>query len=438
MSILRNKFMMATAAVGLLALNANAQEDFYNRDKYESVADRKQPDFDPESVRVGAFIVDSSLSIGVGATDNVFAASGDSAAEPEESDTIFDVTADANARTDWSNHEVALRGRLGRSEYSDLSDESFTELDVAASGRLDVSRQVYLAAEVTHRDTVQPRANYANGSQLDSPIEFSRSGIQLSANYRNQRVQWNNILRLTQVDFDDGLFRNTTNVFEQDFRDNEDLNLTSRLSYAISPNVAVFAQGSAHQTEYDETQTVIDPITLAATERSRDSEGYVVAGGVNFETSNLMRGDIAVGLFSEDKDDEAFEDVDGLSVDGRLEWFPTQLTTVELNAGRRVVDNGIIESPSTLQTTLGAKVDHEFSRQVVGSVYGTLTEDDFQEINRTDDYTRAGAAITYKLNKRVHLTGSLQNISRDSSSNLVGFDPSFSANEVGIALSFFP
>ena len=436
MKNLRNTTLLAVAAFGLVATHANAQSDFYSRDKYESVADRVQPDFDPEPIRLGTFVVKSDLTLGVEGTDNVLASNGNDPADPEESDTIFSAEIGANARTDWSVHQISLRGRLGQNEYSDFSEESFTDVNLGAGGRLDVSRDLSLSADIGYRDSVQPRANYANGSELASPIEFNRTTFTLGANYQNDRFQWNNSLRLTEADFDNGFNRITNMPFNQDFRDNQNLNLTSRLSYAVSPNVAVFGQGSVSQADYDSDQTFVEegvPVT-----RTRDSDGYTVAAGVNFETTNLLRGDVAVGFFSEDKKDERFEDVDGLSVDGSVEWFPSRLTTVEFTAGRRVIDNGLIDSPSTLQTSYGANVDHEFSRQVVGSLFGFIAEDDYQEIDRTDDNTRLGAALTYKLNKRVHLTGTVQNVERDVSQAANLFDPSFSANEIGIRLSFFP
>lgn len=451
MKNLRNMSLLAIAASGLVVSHANAQSDFYSRDKYESVTERAQPDFDPEPVRLGSFLVQSDLTVGASTTDNVLAASGNpfvdglgaTIQDPEESDTILSAAIGADARTDWSVHQIGLRGRLEQNEYSDFSEESYTQIDVGAGGRLDVSRDLSLNADVGYFDSVQPRANYANGAELDAPIEFNRTTFTVGANYQNDRIQWNNSLRVTDSDFDNGVNRITGDPFNQDFRDNQNTNLTTRLSYAISPNVAVFGQGSASQAEYDSDQSFTDTDPTSAgfgtvTTRTRDSDGYTVAAGVNFETTNLLRGDIAVGFFSEDKKDEAFEDVDGLSVDGSVEWFPSRLTTVEFVAGRRVTDNGLIESPSTLQTNFGATVDHEFSRQVVGSLFGDFTEDDYQEVDRTDDYRRLGAALTYKLNKRVHLTGSVRNIERDVNQLANQFDQSFSANEIGFKLSFFP
>lgn len=451
MKNLRNISILAIAASGLIGTHANAQSDFYSRDKYESVSERAQPDFDPEPVRLGTFLVKSDLTVGASTTDNVLAASGNpfvngtgtTIQDPEESDTIFSAAIGADARTDWSVHQIGLRGRIEQNEYSDFSEESYTEIDLGAGGRLDVSRELSLNADIDYLDSVQPRANYANGAELAAPIEFNRTTFTVGADYRNDRIQLNNSLRVTDRDFKSGVNRVTGNPFDQDFRDNQNTNLTSRLSYAVSPNFAVFGQGSGSQSRYDNDQTFLDTDPTSAgfgtvSSRTRDSDGYTVAAGVNFETTNLLRGDIAVGFFSEDKKDEAFEDVDGLSVDGRVEWFPSRLTTVEFLAGRRVTDNGLIESPSTLQTTFGATVDHEFSRQVVARVFGDFTEDDYQEVDRTDDYRRLGAAVTYKLNKRVHLTGSVRNVERDVNQITNQFDQSFSANEIGFKLSFFP
>ena len=438
MKTLRTQSVVAIAVLGLTAGYADAQSNFYNRDKYEAVKDRSQPDFDPEAIRVGTFIVNSDVTIGAAATDNVFATNGNTPADAEESDIIYGGSAGARARTDWSNHEVGLRGRVSRTEFSDFSDESFTDIDLGANGRLDVSRDFDFRGDVAYSNSVQSRADFADGGQLDSPIERTRTSVSVSANYLNDRFQWNNSVRLSETDYENGVFRGTNTVFEQDFRNNQRTDLTSRLSYAISPNVAVFGQGTVSQTDHDSDQTAFDSTTNMTVTRSRDSEGYTVAAGVNFETNNLIRGDIAVGFFSEDKEDDAFEDVDGLSVDARAEWFPSRLTTVTFTGGRSVVDNGLIESPSTLQTRFGANVDHEFSRQVVGSVYANFVQDDYQEIAREDDFTRIGAEVRYKLNKRIHITGNVQNVNRDVSGVTAGFDPGFSANEIGFGISFYP
>lgn len=432
------QFVVAFAAAGLGVSTADAQSEFFSRDKYEAVKDRQQPEFDPEPIRAGSLIVNADAIIGFDATDNAFAASGNNAAEAEEADSIFIASVGARARTDWSVHEIGFGGRVLRSEYASLDDESFTEYEVGASGRLDVNRSLDVNSSLTFRDGVQSRTDYVNGSELQGPIENTTTTARLGMNYRSERIRVRNELSLTQQDFEDGFFRETNTVFDQDFRDNDAIDLTTRVSYAVSPDIAVFGQGSYRETQFDTDQMVLDTSTNTMQSLSRDSKGYTISAGVDFETNNLVRGDVAIGVFSEDKKEESFEDVDGLSVDGRLQWFPSRLTTVGLTAGRRVTDNGLIDSPSTLQTAVGIEVDHEFSRQIVGTAFAQFVQDDYQEIDRQDDFRRLGVEVIYKVNKRVHVSGRFQNVNRDSNVVTTGFDPSFSANEVGLTLTFFP
>ncbi len=429
--------MITGSVIGLSATAAYAQSEYFDREKYEAVTDRYQPDFDPEPVRLGAFLVNAEGSLEVTSDDNIFAANGNDAANAEESDTILSLGLNARARTDWNNHEIGLRGRFNQNEYSDFADESNSEIFLGANGRYDVSREVNFGADLTFIEGVQSRANYANGTLLDEPVKINQVAFAVSGRYQSERLRWDNSVRIQRSDYDDGLFRGTNTVFEQDFRDNDLTEATSRVSYAISPNIAVFGQGTLRQAKYDTDQIVFDAVSNSNTTRSRDSDGYILAAGADFETSNLLRGDIAVGYFSEDKKDQAFQDFDGLSVNGSLEWFPTRLTTVALTSARRATDNGLIESPGTLQTQFGASVSHEFSRQIIGTVFGELVKDDYQDIAREDDFSRFGANVAYRLNKRVHLNGEYQNVKRDGSGT-VGFDPDFTANVFTLGIRVFP
>ena len=108
---IRNQLLTAVAIIGVSATHAHAQGDFYNRDKYEAVRDRIQPDFDPEPVRLGAFIVDSSLNLGAALNDNVLASNGDTPATAEEEDTIVDLGVDVPKFSQRRN--TSLREKRG-------------------------------------------------------------------------------------------------------------------------------------------------------------------------------------------------------------------------------------------------------------------------------------------------------------------------------------
>jgi len=428
MSKLKRMCLMSVAACALVGPVAFAQSDnYYSRDKYEAVLDRVQPEFDPEPVRLGAFVVRSNAEVGLTSSDNVFAS-----ATNEQSDVIARVGGEVAATTDWSVHAVGFDVSAYHNEYLDLSDESTTDLTGRLRGRLDVTRTFALSGTVFAEDRSEPRTDFVNAFGADRPVEYTRTGATVAADFQNDRIRWNNSLGISEVDYEDGSTLGSGVPIDQDYRDRTYTEGRSRLSYAVSPNFAVFGQGTFGQSEYDTTQV------LGGLPRKRDSSGYTVAGGVNFELQALIRGDIAVGYLNEDKDDDFFADVSGLSVDADVQWFPSRLTTVNFNAGRRVVDTGAFDSPSAVETRFRAGVDHELRRNIILSGYAGMSNYEYEETDRKDENLEIGAVATYKMNKRLHWEVFVRNRERDVSGTGVFGDPSYGQTQFGIGLKLFP
>ena len=110
----------------------------------------------------------------------------------------------------------------------------------------------------------------------------------------------------------------------------------------------------------------------------------------------------------------------------------------QLSGARRVVDTGAFESPSAVETVLGARVDHELRRNVILSAYGTAFNYDYQETDREDETLEIGAVATYKMNKRVHWEAFVRNRDRDVAGLSVLGDPSYGITSAGIGLRLFP
>lgn len=427
MSKLKRLSLMSAAACALMTSVAVAQTDnYYSRDKYEAVRERAQPEFDPEPVRLGTFVVRSMLEAGLTSNDNVFATANNT-----ESDVIARVGVDVSGTTDWSVHAVGFDVSAYRNEFLDLSDESTTDLKAQLRGRVDASRDLSFNGAVFAEDRAEPRTDFVNAFGVDRPIEYTRTGFTLGADYQNDRVRWNNSVGISDENYKDGRAQGSGIVVDQDYRDRSVLEGRSRLSYALSPNVAVYTQATYGKSEYDQTQD------FGGIQRSRDSSGYTVAAGVDFELTSLVRGDIAVGYLNEKKDDSFFSDVSGLSVDGRMQWFPTRLTTVNFNAGRRVIDVGAFDSPSAIETRVGAGVDHELLRNVILSGYAGVSNYEYEDSGREDKNLEIGAVATYKMNKRVHWEAFVRNLDRDVSGPVFG-DPSYGVTLIGVGIKLYP
>lgn len=413
----------AVAATAFAASHAQQnQGDFFQRDRYEAVQDRYQEAFDPEPVRLGSLIVNSELGIGAESDDNVFAD-----AEDTESDVIFRIAPTVDVRSDLARHEFGARLQAVHREYSDLDSESATNIAGELRGRLDVTREFDVGATVFASDEVEERRNVANLDIFEEPVSFQTAGFRADARLQRDRFRLRANYDFTDYSYDDVplVGGGSLDISERDYQFQR---LRARAAYAVSPDVAVFVQGEVSQREYDEL-IVIDTMP-----ESRDAEGLAAQVGVNFELPVLIRGDIAVGYLEDDKDSDVFADVDGLSLNANVQWFPTRLTTVTLNATREVIDPGLATAGSATAQDIGVRVDHELYRNIL--LFGRLglRERDYEDIDRDDELFDARIGATYKINKRVHVDGYFERFDRDSSVEAGNFDQ----NIFGIAVRLFP
>ncbi|MEP7210632.1 MAG: outer membrane beta-barrel protein, partial [Alphaproteobacteria bacterium] len=236
---------------------------------------------------------------------------------------------------------------------------------------------------------------------------------------------------VTKNDYDDGYLIGI-GPLDQDFRDETTTDVGGRASYAISPDVAVFVQGKHSNVDYRVTSTP-----------SRNSSQNYYQVGSSFELTAPFRGDIAVGYL--ESKSKSGRDFDGPAVDGRLQWFPTQITTVTLVAARSVFDPGLLQSSIAVDTAVSVHIDHELRRNII--LFGDLGYDnqDFQDFDRNDKIVNFGVGVGYKLNRhaRVDFGYTLRNqdstgTGQDGTGATIPQGPRFTDNIVSVSLRLFP
>ncbi|MEL6857324.1 MAG: outer membrane beta-barrel protein [Pseudomonadota bacterium] len=406
--------------------SASAEQDYYSRNKYVAVTDRVQEAFDPVEMNWGAFVAQPEFNVGVTSDSNLFASETN-----EESDIVTHIGAGLDVRSNWSQNELGFSVAGRQNEYADFSNESNFGFRSKLRGRLDVSRTLSVRGEAIYEDNTEDRTLIANSTANVEPIQFGVAGGTIGADYQNDRTRLSAQVSIADRNFDDG--RDAAGAeFDQDFRDHTTTTSTVYASYALTPNIAAFAQATATNLDYD-----IETVS-GGTVSNRDSSGYNLQGGVDFELSSLLRGRVGIGYLENDRDDENLQDIDGVTVDGQVQWFPSQIVTVTFDASRRVEDQGLIEAPNAIATRFGLRADYELRRNVILSAAGLLGELDFDDDARSDDFTELSLSATYKLNRRVHLDAFARNIERDSDGFLNNVGQPFQKNVIGVGLSLYP
>jgi hypothetical protein len=405
------KIVLCTVFVGVATPLAFAQsnDNPFSRGRYTAVTERSQPAFDPEPVRAGAFDVWASLGLSAEHNDNVFAQS-----DNEESDTIFRVQPGVRVNSNWSSHELNAGAAIDHREYQENDTETVTDYNGYVGGRVDVQRSFSLNGRVSAAHVTEQRYE-PSGSSAGEPAQYDSVGAQAGVNFQRDRYQLDGQAGTVTSDFNSSF----------NFRDATETYIFGRASYAVSPDVALFAQARNTDVDYDQVGAF-----------NRDGTRTNIQAGASFELAAPFRGEIAVGSVKDDKDDPTRPDTDGLSVNGQLLWFPTQLSTFTFRALRSVIDPGLQNSASATNTTFGARVDHELRRNIIWFADVGVGKYEFSDIDREDEFTDVRFGVAYKMNKNAHLEAGYRLHTRESSGTFA--DRDLDQNVFSIGIRIFP
>lgn len=408
---------LAMAQGAALRSAQSSTQDLFARDRGEAVLSRQRPEYEALGLRAGAFRVFLELQTDVERTDNVLVAE-----TGEESDWVVRLQPRVSIRSDWSRHEIRSHAQASINRHADFSSENTEEWGVGASGRLDVSRAVNVTAGFDHAAHVEPRISSNSPTAAAEPIQYDSTRAFISGTRASGRVRLTARGDWRSFDYDDSVTFGGVPI-DQDDRDRDVYSLNVRADYAISPATAVFVQAVGNEREYT---------NVVAPALRRDSSGYEVLAGVNFEIGAVSRGEVAVGYLNQTFDVAAFDDISGFGFRAEVEWFPTPLTTVTGNIARSVEDSNAPGAGGYLSSTAGVRVDHELLRNLILSGLLNFTLDDYEGLGREDERFNASIGATYLLNRRLGVTVTASHLDHSSTGSNSGAN--FAVNRLMVSL----
>lgn len=407
-------------ATRALAAAGDARSNF-KRDRNISVRQRPRPDYTPLGIDLGAFTGQASIEIRPEYNDNVFAT------PVEQDDFILFVAPEFSVSSNWSRHRLSGYARGDFSRYNDFESENADQYAFGGDGILNVGRagMVGLALDFNHR--IMPRSAADAPTNAVSPVEYDQLAYGLLGSYEFNRLRVSGGLTFRDFDFDNAVDALGGVIFEDD-RDRDDFNISARADFAISPATAIFVRTTLTERDYR--------LETPAAAVDRDSTGFDVVVGANFELSTLIRGEVGVGFVSNDYDSAALPDQDSFGARAELEWFPTQLTTVTLTAAQTLEETQLVGSPGYTSTNVAVQVDHELRRNIILTGYLGTGMDDYEGIDRDDDRTGGSLGVTWLLNRRVAVVGTASHFNVDSKGLDAGREFDVNRLSIGVSLQY--
>lgn len=409
------------------ALATAGSDSNFARDRNVAVRQRPHPDFDARGLALGGFYAYPKISGTAEYNDNIYALTTN-----EIEDVIWRVQPELSLVSNWNRHSLTAYARAAVSRYQDNDDENSEDYTLGVAGQLDVLRFSNITAGAEYAELTEPRTTTAQLTGTTGaftgalePVEFSQTTAYLGASHELNRLKLSGRFDFRQFDYEDSVRLAPLTALDQDYRDRDVMALTGRVDYAVSPDTAIFLEASTNERDY----STAGGVGFVA----RDSKGYQILGGANFELGALARGEVAVGYMQQEYDAVTIGEIEGFGARAQVEWFPTELTTVTFSGSRTVEDAAVPNSPGFLSSNLGVAIDHELLRNVIVSAQLGVSGDDYEGIDREDDRVNAGVSATYLLNRNVGLTAAYSY--SDLKSEGANAGPEFTVNKVSATLT---
>lgn len=379
----------------------------------ETVLTRRRPEYDPIGVRMGGFMLYPELGLQQSYNSNIFATSSN-----EQSDFITSVEPSLDLRSNWNNHALNLHADSQVVSYWDNDDENYTDYTLSADGRIDVLRDLRLFAGAGYQIRHEPRSSPDNQGGTE-PTEYSVTGANLGAEKDFNRLSFRLDGKTERYEYDN-VRTSAGTVIDQSGRDRDQHEIGLRTSYEIAPLRKVYLITNVNTRDYD---------TLTGG-FNRDSDGYLVGAGTQYDLTGLVFLDAYAGYRSQDYSDSRLREMSGWASGIKVTWNVTPLTTVTGTLDRDIQETTQANASGYFQTKAELRVDHELLRNLILTASLGYQNDDFQGISRDDDYTLAGLGAKYLINRNFTLSGGYGYRSRDS--NVTGGD--FDENVVMVRL----
>ena len=196
----------------------------------------------------------------------------------------------------------------------------------------------------------------------------------------------------------------------------------ARIGYGMSLNYEPFLQGSYDVRRYD--------MDFDDNGFKRDSKGFRAAAGVKLSFPPRVSAEVLAGYLHQDYKDGKLEDVGTPDFSARLHWRPAVSTTITGYADRSLEETTLNGASGYLFTTGGATIRHRLRPRLELNTGFSISESDFQGIERADDLVEMAAGLSFFLSPRFVIEADYRFLRRDSTDN----SQDYYRNQIGLRL----
>lgn len=391
-----------------------------DKDQPDSVTERSRPEYEAVPIQVGSISIMPQVLVDLDYDDNVYAVDTE-----ETSDGFVTVRPRVSiSRPDPDGLSWSLAGEYEGVRYFKLQSENINDYAFQGGLQYQIGTNTHLVVKGLQSRNSEGRTSPDSLTGIARPNRFYLTEGYADLSHNFNRVTLRGTFDYERRNYLDNL-SNAGEVIDQDFRDHSTVTGNLIAEYTISPNFAIFAAGSANQRDY---------VTRADLVPTRDSKGYELALGSNFNIGALMHGSVRLGYLRQNYQDPLYNDVKGFLVRGELAYYVTPLVTLTAKVDRRVTETGVVEAAGYIRTTTSLQADYELLRNLILHLEGGLEHRSFVGLDRKDNRFTGEFNATWLLSPRWSMQMALSHRGQDSTGAIPGRE--FTENRATIGVVF--
>jgi hypothetical protein len=313
---------------------------------------------------------------------------------------------DLAIRSNWENHQFEFQTKAHFQRWFEQDSEDFDDFSFRAKLRLDIDERSSAFGELRHG-----RGHEGRGAVDDEGGQkvttFFDTSAEIGGEYGGGSIFTEEVSAMVQrLNYGD-------NDLNHDDRDRDEYTVKGRITYEDVPGSRFFLEPSINIQEFVDS---FDDGGL-----NGDSFGKQLLAGLTIDYSGVTFLEFNGGWASRSFTDTRFDTVDGVTVNGRVTWNMTGLTTVTAGVHRNFLGTNLAGASQIVATGGDLQVDHELLYSLLLSAGLKYDQNDFVEVTRDDTDWEGFLGFRYFMNREVHIFGNYTHSVRDSSQTGASF-----------------
>ncbi len=375
----------------------------------DTVLSRPRPELEPLGLRVGSFLLRPQVGFSSQVDDNVYANNAE-----RETDLAAVLSPLLVASTHGTRHFFRISAGADLGRYRELSAEDYDDWRISADALIDRTPASRIVLGGAFAQLHQPRESPDDAGGL-TPVPYTSATAFADFSHRPGRVFVHPTVFVNRLEFHSvpALVAGEPVEIEQDDRNRNEYTATLESGFGHGPDDGPFLRLRGVVSDYDRPQQL--------TGFDRSSRGFEVGTGLVLHSGGVTRARVYAG-YREQRYLDPLPDIREPVFGVLLTWNPSEITTLQLEAGRQLAETTAPFFSGYVATSTRFVVDHELRRSLLLTAALAYEHDAYVGIGRagrTDKLYSIGGGLSWFLNRSLVVSLRYETSARDSTDDRV-------------------